>query len=160
DAAGGKVARVLPVHLDAVFALDFSPDGRSLATASLDRSVVVTEVDTGLASHTLLGHGDFAVGVAFADGKTLASTGWDQTVRLWDLTAGRPYRAWRGHPRPVRAAAFAPHGGGLATGSLDGNVRLWDPATGAERRLLGGHSGGVLSLAFDPDGKTLATAAG
>ena len=54
SAAAGKPVRVLPVHLDAVLAVGFSPDGRALATASLDRSVRVVEVETGLESLTLL----------------------------------------------------------------------------------------------------------
>ncbi|HJZ56762.1 MAG TPA: protein kinase, partial [Gemmataceae bacterium] len=158
DAAAGKPVRVLPVHLDAVFAVAFSPDGRSLATASFDRSVVVTDPDTGLVAHTLLGHTDLAVGVGFAPDGALASTSWDQTVRLWDLAGGRPYRVWRAHAQRVRGAAFAPDGR-LATASADGTVRVWDPATGTARQVLSGHTGGVVSLAFDPAGR-LATAAG
>ncbi|HVK12591.1 MAG TPA: protein kinase, partial [Gemmataceae bacterium] len=161
DPAANKPVRTLPNHhLDAVAAVAFRPDGRALASASFDRSVRVFELDRGIGSRILLGHGDLVLGAAFGhDGKTLATTGWDQTVRFWDLSAGYPDRVWRGHEKPVRAAEFTPLGE-LATAAMDGTVRLWDTVTGSETGRFGPHDGGVLSLACDPTGRWLATAAG
>ncbi|MER5981552.1 trypsin-like peptidase domain-containing protein [Streptomyces sp. NPDC001787] len=57
----------------------------------------------------------------------------------------------------VRAVAFGPDGGTLATGSGDGAVRLWDVGSGKVRAELTAHTKGVSSVAFSPDGGTLAT---
>ncbi|WP_319701024.1 hypothetical protein [Streptomyces sp. ME19-01-6] len=60
------------------------------------------------------------------DGRTLATTGADRTVRLWDVRTGRALRALKGHTDGVWAVAFSPDGRTLATGSDDETVRLWD----------------------------------
>src|SRR6266851_5663471 len=67
-------------------AVAFSPDGRILATASLDNTVRLWDPATGQATATLFGHADFVTAVAFSpDGHTLASGSRDKTVRLWTL---------------------------------------------------------------------------
>ncbi len=87
----------------------------------------------------------------------LASGGWDNAVRLWDVATGQPVRAFLAHPGQVSALAFSPDGKTLASrGGLDGVVRLWDPATGKESRALQGFSRRSGALAFSPDSKTLA----
>ena len=96
--------------------------------------------------------------VAFSpDGKTLASGSHDNTVKLWDPTAGSELRTLKGHTSSVMCVAFSPAGKTLASGSGDQTVKLWDPATGSELRTLKGHTGVVISVAFSPDGKTLAS---
>jgi WD40 repeat protein len=60
----------------------------------------------------------------------------------------------------VTAAAFAPDGWTLASGSLDGRVILWDEATGVELATLTEAPDFVLTLVFAPDGRTLAVADG
>jgi WD40 repeat protein len=68
--------------------VSFSPDGRLLASASYDHSVLIWEGD---ACRPLIGHADAVHGVAFSpDGQRLASASQDQTVRLWDATTGEP----------------------------------------------------------------------
>jgi WD40 repeat protein len=69
-----------------VRAVTFLPNGKTLASASWDKTVRLWDSTTGAARHTLEGHSGEVLAVTFSpDGKTLASASWDKTVRLWDL---------------------------------------------------------------------------
>ncbi|MDE0672320.1 MAG: hypothetical protein OXH72_11310 [Caldilineaceae bacterium] len=60
------------------------------------------------------------------DGLILASGGWDDTIRLWDVAAGTLYHILEGQ-RVVNSVVFSPDGQTLASGGDDGTVRVWYP---------------------------------
>ncbi|HEV3447394.1 MAG TPA: hypothetical protein VG099_22320, partial [Gemmataceae bacterium] len=62
------------------------------------------------------------------DGKTLASGGFDNTVRLWDLATAKELRCFTGHQACIRAVRFSPDGKTLATASGDSTILVWDLA--------------------------------
>jgi WD40 repeat protein len=75
----------------------FSPDGATLASASLDQTVRLWDLrERGAVrplGEPLTGHTDGVESGAFSpDGATLASASLDQTVRLWDLTSLKDLR--------------------------------------------------------------------
>ncbi len=93
-----------------------------------------------------------------ADGKTLASGGEHNHVRLWDLSGPKPKErcVLKGHAWRVLTLAFAPDGRTLASGSADRTVRLWDLSAAKPRqKAMLRHDGNVHAVAFAPDGRTL-----
>lgn len=103
-------------------------------------------------------HDRIVAALAFSpDSKTLATTGIDGKVCLWQVATGARLLSWPAHEGGAYAVAFTPDGQLLATGGADHLIRLWDPKTGNEVRSFKGHQGPVSALAISPDGSILAS---
>jgi hypothetical protein len=116
----------------------FSPDGRRLASAGLDKMVSVWDVAAGRQVLALKGHTGPVAGVAWSlDGKRLASAGGDGTVRVWDAASGREVLTLKSPTPPgdsVRSVAFSPDGKRLACLDQYGMVQVWEGLVSAEDR--------------------------
>ena len=157
EIATGSHIAALEGHRDRITSLSFSPDGKTLASASYDETVKLWDVESGTLISTFRGHSKVVFSQAFSpDGKILASGSLDGVVKLWDvemeveIATLEPHRSW------VLALMFSPDGSTLASGTVEGTVRLWDVATETNTTAIKENRGGVSSLAFSPDGETLA----
>ncbi|CAL9390475.1 hypothetical protein SUDANB105_01246 [Streptomyces sp. enrichment culture] len=167
------LATVLRGHTDRVNAVDFSPDGHTLASAGGDGTIRLwNTARAGAGPPAPLGpplHGPRGAvrALAFSPrGHLLAATGDDGTVHMWDVRDPRrpaaldaPVRAGAG---AQRALAFSPDGRVLATAGHGGRVHLWDTGGAGQRprplaEPLRASAGEVRGLAFSPDGELLAS---
>jgi WD40 repeat protein len=155
----------------------FAPDGRTLASAGEDGTVLISDVSTPTGpqrlGELLTEHAQRASlsewdrhgvsSVAFAsDGHTLASAGYDGQMILWEVSAStgahRHGEPFTGHSGNVTSAAFTPDSRLLATAGVDGAMIVWDMSDPAQPRRLGEPltaAGGVYSVAFSHDGHIL-----
>src|SRR5262245_7325929 len=170
-----KLRATLKGHTQAVVAVSFSPDSKTLASASYDGTLKLWDMTTGKELATLGEYRGCLGCVAFSpDGKTLASGTIGspvyvpdlKKVKLWDVASGKVRTTLDGTRFHVHAVAFNPDGKTLAT--LNGDVKIWDLAANKVQATLQGHTKEdkettelaylVESVAFSPDGKTLAAA--
>jgi WD40 repeat protein len=145
----------------------FSPDGKTIALNFANAPLSLWGVSTGKKICDLPGHtARTARGLGFAfspDGRTLASSGWENgkcSIHLCRLRADGTWVTSEAFPTPhqgmIWALTFSPDGQTLASAGSEGAVCVWEAATGGERRRFAAPDGATWSLAFAGDGRRLA----
>ncbi len=152
---------VLSGHDGRVYHVAFSPDGKTLATASQDKTAKLWDLDTRQLRHTLRGHMGEVNCVAFApNGQSLATASDDRTVKFWNPFDGKETftQVLPEFKMPVHRVEFSTDGKQLMAGEVseredDGAATLWNLSTGRQQVRLEGH----FPLGLSPDSTMLAT---
>ena len=166
DADTGKHLLAFTGVTDHPRCIAFSPDGKQAVVGHsanilwnfVDNpgTVRVWDVTTGKLLRSAGGHACAITAVAWSrDGRWIASSSFDRTVRIWDAKTLTERRRWQASPAGCDSVAFTPDGRRVVTTGCghDHAVRVWDIATGKEACRFDGHEGHALGVAVTPDGK-------
>ncbi len=151
---------------DRVIALDFSPDGKLLATGGGEPSrsgelKLWNPADGSLVKTIADAHSDTIFGVRFSpNGQTLATCAADRFVKLFDVAGGTLVRPLEGHTGHVLGVAWQSDGRILASCGADNVIKVWDVAAGEQRRTIEGFGKEVTSIAFVGASPRVMTACG
>jgi WD40 repeat protein len=154
----GKEVKNLQDHIDAVFAVAFSPDGKRLASASQDRTVKIWDVSTGKRLYTLSDALDGLTGLAYSpSGDQVAAAGYDKTIYVWSLSAdeGRLGRSLIADEDSLLALVWSPDGKTIVTASADGAINFRDTKLDLVA-AIDRQPDWVDALDMSPDGRWLA----
>ena len=158
DVDAKKVLRTITGHADCIYAVAFSPDGKSIATSSYDKLIKLWDVNTGSEIRTLKDHIDAVFALAFTpDGKHIISGSADRSVKVWDPATGQRLYTLSDPQDGINTIAIDPTGKYVAAGGLDKTIRIWeigDKDATLQASLIA-HEDAILRLAWSPDGKTL-----
>ena len=148
-------------HEDSITGVTYSPDSKTIATSSKDKTIKIWHATNGSKLFDLRGHTGVVSSVTYSpDGRAIASGSDDKTIKIWNASTGGKVADLRGHTDAITRITYSPDGKTIATGSNDKTVRIWDVVTGEKLSDLQGPSDTVCSVAYSPDGKTVATGSG
>jgi RNA polymerase sigma factor (sigma-70 family) len=162
NASDGKEVRTLQGHTDGILCLAYSPDGKTLVSASADGTLRLWDPDKGTERQSLAGHEGAVRWVVWShDGKQLASTGADGTVRLWDPDKGTEVHSFKAHDGGAFGIGFSPDGKKLVSCGNDKTARLWDLSARPCKELHKvEREKPIRAVAFSPDGSLIACGGG
>jgi len=141
-------------HSSRVTALAWSLDGKRLASASYDKSVVVWDASNGNKLYTYRGHMQRVYALAWSpDSRYLVSGGMDAAIQVWDASNGALLRSYVGHQAPVRALSWSPDGQYIASAGEDGTVHIWSAYSDTPFYVYRAHSQALYAVAWSPNSK-------
>jgi WD40 repeat protein/ribosomal protein S25 len=161
SAYGVREFNRLEGHDAPVNSISFSSDGKYIASAGDDNSIILWDREKG-SFIPFPGHSNRVNSVSFSpDGKNLASGSDDNKIKIWDLN-GKARDLPKKQKKSITSVSYSPDGKMLASASDDNSVVLWKENNGTFIFVTsfshGGSRGRVKAVSFSPDGKSLASA--
>jgi WD40 repeat protein len=161
DVQSHQLLKTMQGHKDCIYSIDWSPDGKLIASGSYDKMAKLWNVADGKEVSNLQDHIDAVFAVAFSpDGKRLATASQDRTVKIWDVATGKRLYTLSDALDGLNAIAYSPAGDRIAAAGYDKTIYIWHLANedGHLEHSLIADEDSILSLVWSPDGKTIITA--
>jgi len=127
-------------HKNWIFAVAFGEDGKTLASASRDRSVKVWDLGTKKDTQSLKGNTDEMKGLVYHQGTVYVTDAkfnkekklLEYEIRVWEAKGNKEGKPLKGHSDPIDCLAIDKDGKTLYSGSADQTVKVWDAGSGPE----------------------------
>jgi WD40 repeat protein len=157
-------------HENWITAVAWSPTGPLLASAGLDKKIILWQLPTKKPTRVIEGaaapapgqpavadkHTDWIRALTFStDGKLLVSAGDDKAILVWDVETVNLARRLEGSTEWVMCLAVSPDGRHVAAGGFDRTIRIWELASGTKVKEIPANHQIVIALAWSPDGGTI-----
>jgi len=148
----------LTSHLSSINALAFAPDGKTLISASADKTIKLWNLENATLRCTLSGHLSLIETIALSlDGCILASGSWDHTIKIWHLPTEKLITTLTEHSGWIKSVVISQDGKTLVSGSADQSIKVWDLESASVKATLKGHTDAVQALALSLNGQILAS---
>lgn len=144
-------------HTAQVWDAEFSPDGKVIASGSVDDTLRLWNVDQLRLIRTMQGHPFPILNLKYApNGATLVTGSTDGFLRLWDVASGRLSQSLEGHTGWITGLDISRDGKWMASSAEDSTVRLWRLPQGSLAQIIDEGMTDVRSVVFSPDSYAIA----
>ncbi|KAK6942340.1 WD40 repeat [Dillenia turbinata] len=154
-----QTLQILQAHKDEIWFLQFSHNGKYLASSSKDQTAIIWEVKENnqvSVKHTLTGHQKPVMTLAWSpDDSQLLTCGLEEVIRRWDITSGECLHVYEKQGVGLISCGWFPDGKGVFCGVTDKSICLWDLDGGELECWKGQRTLKISDLAITDDGKRI-----
>ena len=148
---------IMEGHTAVVKSVDFSPNGKLIASGSIDNTIRLFRVTEAVLLRTMYGHPFPIYALRYSpDGAYLATGSSDNIIRIWRVSDGQLISTLEGHGGRLVDLEFSPDGRHLASSAEDFTVRIWRISNSRQVKNIDEGMSSVNDISYSPDGESIA----